>query len=51
MGQQQEGIKRALTLGEVNLAHSVYGTTIFYGKVFIHCGSYLPLGMQDNGQR
>lgn len=29
MESQQEGITRVLTLGEINLANSVFGSTIF----------------------
>ncbi|CAI2066806.1 Uncharacterised protein [Serratia ficaria] len=47
MEQQREGIKRALTPGEVNLARSVFGSSVFYGKVFVHCDSYLPFGLQN----
>ncbi|CAI1797648.1 Uncharacterised protein [Serratia quinivorans] len=46
MGQQWEGSKRALTVGEVNLARSVFGSSIFYEKVWVHCDSYLPFGLQ-----
>ncbi|HFZ1923105.1 TPA: hypothetical protein ACIJX2_002593 [Serratia marcescens] len=47
MGQQQEGITRALTPGGVNLARSVFGNSIFYEKVLVHCASYLPFGLQN----
>ncbi|MEE4482652.1 type IV secretion protein Rhs [Serratia ficaria] len=47
MEQQREGIKRALTPGEVNLARSVFGSSVFYEKVFVHCDSYLPFGLQN----
>lgn len=43
----QEGIERLLTLGETQLAQSVYGNTIRYGGVKVHCDSYLPFGLQD----
>ena len=46
MGQQQERIKRALTVGEINLARSVFGRSVFYEKVYVHCDSYLPFGLQ-----
>ncbi|MDW5511490.1 hypothetical protein R6Z01_16410 [Serratia proteamaculans] len=46
MGQQREGSKRVLTAGEVNLARSVFGSSIFYEKVWVHCDSYLPFGLQ-----
>ncbi|MGQ8817436.1 hypothetical protein [Serratia sp. NA_13] len=47
MEQKQEGIKRALTPGEVNLARSVFGNSIFYNRVRVHCDSYLPFGLQN----
>lgn len=37
---------RLLTLGEINLASSLYGFTIRYNQVWIHRGSYLPFEMQ-----
>lgn len=46
MEQKQEGIKRALTPGEVHLARSVFGNSIFYNRVLVHCDSYLPFGLQ-----
>jgi hypothetical protein len=47
MEPQQEGITRALTPGEVNLARSVFGSTIFYQAVLVHCESYLAFGLQN----
>lgn len=47
MGQPQEGTKRPLTLGETVLARSVYGNSINYNKVIVHCDSYFPFGLQD----
>ena len=47
MEPQQEGITRALTPGEINLACSVFGSTIFYQSVLVHCDSYLPFGLQN----
>lgn len=50
MGQQQEvkeGILRLLTLGEVKLATQVFGNSISYNRVWVHCDSYLPFGLQD----
>ncbi len=47
MELQQEGITRALTPGEINLARSVFGSTIFYQSVLVHCDSYLPFGLQN----
>ncbi|WP_370521048.1 hypothetical protein [Pantoea sp. BAV 3049] len=42
----KEGTLRLLTLGEVALARGVFGRSIIYPKVWIHCDSYLPLGLQ-----
>lgn len=50
MGQEadrKEGIQRPLTLGEKMLARELFGNSIFYEKVIVHCGSYLPFGLQD----
>lgn len=44
MEPQQEGITRALTPGEVNLACSAFGCTISYRSVVVHFYSYLSLG-------
>ncbi|HFZ4877584.1 hypothetical protein ACUZX0_14645 [Serratia marcescens] len=44
MEPQQEGSTRVLTPGEVNLARSVFGSTIFYRSVVVHFDSYLSLG-------
>ncbi|UAN36473.1 type IV secretion protein Rhs [Enterobacter asburiae] len=46
-----DGIKiggvRLLTLGEINLAKTLYGLSIRYNEVWIHRGSYLPFNMQN----
>lgn len=39
---------RLLTLGEIHLATELYGHSIRYNKVWVHQGSYLPFGMQEN---
>lgn len=44
MEPQQEGITRALTPGEVNLARSAFGSTIFYRSVVVHFDSYQSFG-------
>ncbi|MBW7982182.1 type IV secretion protein Rhs [Enterobacillus tribolii] len=44
--EQEEGIKRALTLGEITMARSVYGNIINYTKIVVHCDSYFPFGAQ-----
>lgn len=45
----KEGIERALTFGEIVLARPLYGNTIFYDNVKVHCDSYFPFGLQDPG--
>ncbi|MDK1704625.1 type IV secretion protein Rhs [Serratia rubidaea] len=42
----KEGSLRRLTLGEIALAKTVFGIAIAYHKVWIHCDSYLPFGLQ-----
>ena len=42
-----EGGLRLLTLGETELAKSVFGSTIQYNTVWIHKESYLPFNLQD----
>lgn len=44
---EKEGRLRLLTSGEIALAKSVFRSTIPYHKVWIHCDSYLPFGLQD----
>ncbi|WP_435946538.1 type IV secretion protein Rhs [Dryocola sp. BD586] len=44
----KRGGLRLLTFGETSLAQELYGHTIQYNKVWIHHGSYLPFGMQEN---
>lgn len=41
-----EGQVRRLTLGEIALARTVFGSYIDYSRVWIHLGSYLPFGLQ-----
>ncbi|ATM87397.1 MULTISPECIES: type IV secretion protein Rhs [Yersinia] len=43
----KEGGLRLLTLGETELAKSVFGSTIQYNTVWIHKESYLPFNLQD----
>ncbi|AOP91134.1 TPA: type IV secretion protein Rhs [Enterobacter hormaechei] len=43
----KEGGLRLLTTGEIQLAHSVFLSTIDYSKVWIHRESYLPFNLQD----
>ncbi|MBW7981922.1 type IV secretion protein Rhs [Enterobacillus tribolii] len=43
----KEGFKRPLTIGEIAMARSVYGNSIDYRRVVVHCDSYFPFGLQD----
>ncbi|MCT4712263.1 type IV secretion protein Rhs [Enterobacteriaceae bacterium H11S18] len=43
----KEGGVRLLTAGEIQLAQSVFLSTIDYSKVWIHRGSYLPFNLQN----
>ena len=45
-----EGGIRRLSLGEINLASSLYGFSIYYNQVWIHLESYLPFNLQNSGQ-
>lgn len=45
--ETREGFERALTCGEAVLARSIYGNSIFYNDVKVHCDSYFPFGLQD----
>lgn len=45
---KKEGTLRLLMPGEIALAKSVFRSTIPYHKVWIHCGSYLPFGLQND---
>lgn len=42
----KEGGVRLLTAGEIQLAQSVFLSTIDYSKVWIHRESYLPFNLQ-----
>ncbi|MGU3525144.1 type IV secretion protein Rhs [Enterobacteriaceae bacterium C23F] len=44
----ERGGLRRLTLGEINLARTLYAFSIRYNEVWIHRGSYLPFNMQAN---
>ncbi|PNS10366.1 type IV secretion protein Rhs [Mixta theicola] len=46
MKRAKEGTLRLLTLEEIALAHSIFGGSIDYARVWIHCDSYLPFGLQ-----
>lgn len=42
----RKGGLRRLRLGEISLASSLYGYSIYYNKVWVHYQSYLPLNLQ-----
>ena len=44
--QAEEGTLRRMTLGEIAMARRVFGDSIVYSRVWIHCDSYLPFGLQ-----
>ena len=43
----EEGGVRLLTIGEMQLAQSVFLSTIDYSKVWIHRASYIPFNLQN----
>ncbi|WP_416412073.1 type IV secretion protein Rhs [Pantoea sp. App145] len=43
----EEGTLRLMTLGEIAMAQRVLGHSIAYNRVWIHCDSYLPFGLQN----
>ncbi|BEN79482.1 MULTISPECIES: type IV secretion protein Rhs [Serratia] len=43
----EEGTLRRMTMGEIKLARHIYGSSIIYGRVWIHCDSYFPFGLQN----
>ncbi|SNY78895.1 type IV secretion protein Rhs [Enterobacter sp. CC120223-11] len=48
MNDIDKGGLRRLTLGEINLARTLFAFSIRYGEVWIHRGSYLPFNLQKN---
>ena len=48
VGKKGEGTLRLLTLRETALARKVFGGTITYSRVWVHCASYLPFGLQNS---
>lgn len=40
--------KRALTVGEINMARSVFASSIDYTDVYIHNDEFLPFGLQND---
>lgn len=47
--QKEEGALRLMTLGEIVMARRVFGDSIVYSRVWIHCDSYFPFGLQTPG--
>lgn len=47
--QVKEGILRQMTLGEIAMARTVFGNAIAYSRVWVHCDSYFPFGLQKPG--
>lgn len=45
--QTEEGTLRRLTPGEIAMARTIYGDSIVYSRVWVHCDSYLPFGLQN----
>jgi len=43
----KEGTLRLMTLGEIAMARRVFGDSIVYSRVWIHCDSYFPFGLQS----
>lgn len=48
MNDIDRGGLRLLTLGEINLARTLYAFTLRYNEVWIHRSSYLPFNLQKN---
>ncbi|NIF01221.1 type IV secretion protein Rhs [Pantoea sp. Acro-805] len=46
--EKKEGTLRLMTMGEIAMAQRVFGHSISYNRVWIHCDSYLPFGLQAN---
>lgn len=46
----KEGGLRLLSLGEINLAKSLFGYSLYYNKIWVHLESYLPFNMQNSQQ-
>lgn len=44
--QKEEGTLRLMTLGEIVMVRRVFGDSIVYSRVWIHCDSYFPFGLQ-----
>ncbi len=46
----KEGGLRLLRLGEINLAKSLFGYSLYYNKIWVHLESYLPFNLQNSQQ-
>lgn len=42
----EEGVLRLITSSEISMARWVFGNAIMYNRVWVHCDSYLPFGLQ-----
>lgn len=42
----KEGTLRLMTLGEIAMARKIFSDSLIYSRVWIHCGSYFPFGLQ-----
>ncbi|EOU9560462.1 type IV secretion protein Rhs [Cronobacter dublinensis] len=47
MQNDVEGSLRLMTPGEIAMAKRVFGHSIVYSRVWRHCDSYLPFGLQS----
>lgn len=45
----EEGTIRLMTPGEIAMARRVFGDSIVYSRVWVHCDSYFPFGLQSTG--
>lgn len=45
--QNEEGTLRLMTPGEIAMARHIFGECIVYSRVWIHCDSYFPFGLQS----
>lgn len=49
MGDEKYGTLHLLTTGEIALLRPLYHDTIDYAKVWVHCDSWFPFNMQQEG--
>lgn len=45
--QHKEGTLRLMTPGEIAMARCLFGDSIVYSRVWVHCDSYFPFGLQN----